>query len=681
MKALALAASRVSSSISPSLHALESLPQFQESIYQFKSNPKGNPVDHQYFSKILSRNDWFLLLNHEFKAKRIILNPQFVISILQNQEDPLYPFKFYMWVLNVDPLFAKDQSVRGVLANCLHRKGPLVLSVDLLRDIKNSGYRINEELLCVLIGSWGRLGLAKYCDEIFGQISFLGISPSTRLYNAVIDALVKSNSLDLAYLKFQQMSADNCKADRFTYNILIHGVCRSGVVDEALRLVKQMEGLGHTPNVFTYTMLIDGFFNAKKVDEAFSVLDKMKARKVSPNEATVRSFIHGVFRCVAPDKAFEIAIKFIERQHVLQKLACDTLLCCLSSNNMAREAGALLKKFGKLGYMPDNAAFNIAVNCLIKGLDLNDTCNILGEFVEQGSKLVFRTYLTLIEALNMAGKITEGDRYFNQMVKDGFLSSVCSYNMVIDCFCKTRMMDKAAKAFKEMEYKGIIPNLVTFNTLISGYCKEGEVRKSRDLLEMLLEHRFKPDIFTFSSIIDGLCRAKQIEDAFSCFTEMVEWGISPNAVTYNTLIRSLCIIGDIPRAMKLSRKMQMDGISPDVFTFNALIQGFCIMGKAENAEKLLSSMLSLGLVPDNYTYGAFIKVFCESGRFNEAKEIFLSMEANGCLPDSFTCKIILDALVKQGQLEEAKKLAKKCSERGIFVNVSTGQEDSALPDS
>ncbi|XP_065863751.1 putative pentatricopeptide repeat-containing protein At3g16890, mitochondrial isoform X1 [Euphorbia lathyris] len=635
-------------------------------------------VDHPYFSRILSRKfDWFLLLNHELKANRVILNSQFVISILQNQENPLNSLKFYIWVSNIDPLFTKNQSVKGVLANCLFRKGPVVLSVELLKDIKGSGYRVDEDLLCVLIGSWGRLGLARYCDEIFGQISFLGMNPSTRLYNAVIDALVKSNSLDLAYLKFQQMPADNCKPDRFTYNILIHGVCKTGLVDEALRLVKQMEGFGYSPNVFTYTILIDGFFNANRVDEAFRILETMKTQKVSPNEATIRSFIHGVFRCVESSKAFELATDFIERQPVFRKLSFDTLLYCLSDKNMARESGLLLRKLGRLGYSPDNSTFNMTMNCLINSFDLNETCSILDIFAGQGIKLSLCNYLALIEALFKAGRTIEGDRYFNQMVKDGHLSNVFSYNMVIDCLCKVGMIDKAESFFEEMHRKGIKPSLVTFNTLISGHCKRGEVSKSRELLIMLLEHGLRPDIFTFSTIIDGLCRAKQVEDAFGCFTEMVEWGVSPNTFTYNILIRCLCVIGDVSRSMKLLRKMQMDGISPDTFSFNALIQSFCRVGKVENAEKLFVSMLSLGLSPDNYTYSAFIKLFCESDRFSEAKKMFFSMEANGCAPDSFICNLIFGTLVKQGQHEDAREVAKLCSEKGILLDSVGTLEDTA----
>ncbi|XVF38821.1 hypothetical protein REPUB_Repub20aG0135200 [Reevesia pubescens] len=134
------------------------------------------------------------------------------------------------------------------------------------------------------------------------------------------------------------MSADNCKPDRLTHNIHIHGVCQTGVMDEAVRLVKQMEGSGYSLNLYTYTFLIDGFCNARRVDDMFRLVETMNKRNVFPNEATLRSLIHGVFRCVAPHKAFELLIMFPEKEPMMQKLACDTLLFCLSNNRMAREA-------------------------------------------------------------------------------------------------------------------------------------------------------------------------------------------------------------------------------------------------------------------------------------------------------------------------------------------------------
>ncbi|KAL2454955.1 putative Pentatricopeptide repeat-containing protein [Abeliophyllum distichum] len=635
----------------------KSISASQTHISSNKYKFDGKPVDHHYFAEVLSRKDWVFLLSHEFKDKLANLNTRTILSILQNQENPLHLLRFYIWVSDICPQFANNQLIHGALGNALYRKGPVLLSAELIEDIRNSGCRVTQDLLCVLLGSWGRLGLAKHCNDVFEQISYLGLTPSTRLYNAVIDALVKSNSLDLAYLKFQQMEVDACVPDRFTYNILIHGVCKIGVVDEALRLVKQMEGLRYSPNVFTYTILIDGHCNAKRVDEALGILDRMKERNVRPNDATYRSLVNGVFRSVPAHKAIKLLSRWVDMEPKLPKVAYDTILYCLCNISLPRDAVVFLKKAAERGYIPDSSTFNIAMTCFIKGLDLDDTCEIFDCFTQQGMKVDFNVNLALVEALYKSGREGKGNKYLLRVLQEGLVVNVFSYNMVIDCLCKVKMMDRASETFRKMCERENLPNLVTFNTLIAGHCKVGNVVKARELLLKLIGHGFKPDIFTFNSIIDGLCQVNQIIDAFDCFSEMIEWGVTPNTITYNILIRSLCITGDVSKALKLLRKMQDDGIQPDVYSFNALIQSFCRMNKVEKAQRLLTGMLTLDLHPDNFTYIAFIKALCGSRRYHDAKELFLSMEANGCLPDAYLCNSYIDALIKSGQVKEAQRKA------------------------
>ncbi|KAL0348612.1 UNVERIFIED_CONTAM: putative pentatricopeptide repeat-containing protein, mitochondrial [Sesamum angustifolium] len=561
------------------------------------------PIDHRYLSEILLRKEWYLLLNLEFKAQRLILNTQTAVSILQNQENALCPLRFYVWLSNVSTSLARNQSILSALSNSLYRKGPVLLSAELIKDIRSSGCRVNEDFLCALIGSWGRLGLVKYCSEVFEQVSYLGIGPSTRLYNAVIDGLVKSNSLDLAYLKFQQMEVDNCARDRFTYNILIHGVCKAGVVDEALRLVKQMERLGYSPNVFTYTILIDGYCNAKRVDDAFRLLEKMKARNVRPNDATYRSLINGVFCSLPPNEAFESLLRWVNSKAIFLKWFM--IVYCLCNNYLPKHAATFLRTADE------------------QGLDLEETCRMFEFFINRGVKVDLSPCLALVEALYKLGREGEGNRYLSWMLQEGLVTNVFSYNMVIDCFCKANMMHRAIENLGVMSERGILPNLVTFNTLIAGYCKARDVLKAREMLLMLLDHGFKPDLFTFNSIIDGLCQVNQITDAFDCYLEMVEWGITPNAITYNSLIRSVCISGHVAKAMELLRKMQIDGIQPDLYTFNALIQKYCKINKIEKAKRILASMLKLDLRPDN-SPTLLLLVHCASlGDFWKPKSYFL----------------------------------------------------------
>ncbi|KAI9075724.1 hypothetical protein K1719_042340 [Acacia pycnantha] len=388
-----------------------------------KSKVDCTKVDHVYVSQVLSRADWVLLLKHELNAKRIVLNSHSVISIFQNLENPLHSIKFYAWVSNIYPALAENQSVRGVLSNSLYRKGPVILSVELIQDIQKSGFQITEDLLCLLIGSWGRLGLAKYCSDIFGQISYLGLNPSTRLYNALIDALVKSNSIDLAYLKFQQMTADNCHPDRITYNILIHGVCKTGVVDEALRLMRQMEDRGHFPNVYSYTILIDGFCNAKRVDEAFHVLKTMKDKKVYPNEATIRTLIHGTFRCLDP-------------------------------RDVAR-AMKLLRRMQEEGSRPDAFSYNALIQSFCRMNKVEKAKKVLVSMSMSGVKPDNYTYGAFIEALFESGRFDEAKKIFYSMGENGCSPDSYICNLVVKELVEQNCFEEAQIIAERCKQNGI----------------------------------------------------------------------------------------------------------------------------------------------------------------------------------------------------------------------------------
>lgn len=522
-------------------------------------------IDFAHITEVLASKNCFFLLNLDGSIRSSIGIPHLVVRVLQNQENPLFSLKFYIWASSTNQSITSNRSIRSALSNILFKKGPVILSIDLLRDVNQAGCQITEELFCILIGSWGKLGLAKYCNDVFSQMSFLGLKPSTRLYNALIDALVKSNSLDQAYLKFHQMPGDSCFPDRFTYNILIHGLSKVGIVDEALRLMKQMESSGYLPNVFTYTILIDGFCNANKVGEAFQVLDTMRKRKIPPTGATYRTLVHGAFRCTESHEAYKLLVSFVDGDPVLHVDVCCTALYCLSKSGMAAEANEFLRKLRKRGYFPDNSTFNTVMTGLVRDSNVGETCNVMDDFVAGGGKPGFNIYIGLIAKLCKEGWENDTDRYLKQMMSEGLVQNVVSFNMLIDCFVKAKMMNRASNVFKEMVKSGVNPNLVTFNTLISGYCKIKEISRARELLKMLLECGLVPDVITFSSVIDGLCRAHQIEDAFNCFTEMVEWGVPPNNVTYNTLARALYACGEICKATKLFKKTRSDGISRHIY--------------------------------------------------------------------------------------------------------------------
>ncbi|KAH8496383.1 hypothetical protein H0E87_019221 [Populus deltoides] len=151
---------------------------------------------------------------------------------------------------------------------------------------------------------------------------------------------------------------------------------------------------------------------------------------------------------------------------------------------MPREAGALSRKLGEGGYLPDISTFNIPVTCLLKGLDVNETCGMLDRFIEQGAKLGFSIYLELIETLYKAGRayvMNEAAEAFKVMQDRGI-----SPNPVT-----------VADAFRtEMVEWGICLNAVTHNILIRSLCVRGDAARSMKLLLDMQKHGKSLDILS-----------------------------------------------------------------------------------------------------------------------------------------------------------------------------------------
>ena len=83
-------------------------------------------------------------------------------------------------------------------------------------------------------------------------------------------------------------------------------------------------------------------------------------------------------------------LRFAE-ESLFAKSACDTILYCLANNAMASEAAEFLRDAWLKGYLPDSSTFNIVMTCLIKELDLDETCGIFERFTKQGVKPSFST--------------------------------------------------------------------------------------------------------------------------------------------------------------------------------------------------------------------------------------------------------------------------------------------------
>ncbi|CAA6665317.1 unnamed protein product [Spirodela intermedia] len=79
----------------------------------------------------------------------------------------------------------------------------------------------------------------------------------------------------------------------------------------------------------------------------------------------------------------------------------------------------------------------------------------------------------------------------------------------------------AFELFEEMiAVDGILPDQLTFNVLIDGFCRSGEVDRAAHILAFMRRHGCDPNAVNFSTLMNGLCMAGRIEDAMAVFSDM-----------------------------------------------------------------------------------------------------------------------------------------------------------------
>ncbi|MCI36131.1 pentatricopeptide repeat-containing protein, partial [Trifolium medium] len=69
------------------------------------------------------------------------------------------------------------------------------------------------------------------------------------------------------------------------------------------------------------------------------------------------------------------------------------------------------------------------------------------------------------------------------MAQMGVAPDVRSFNIMINGFCKIKMVDEAVNLFNGMHCRKIIPNVVTYNSLIDGLCKSGRISYALELVD------------------------------------------------------------------------------------------------------------------------------------------------------------------------------------------------------
>ncbi|KAF3440254.1 hypothetical protein FNV43_RR18538 [Rhamnella rubrinervis] len=486
--------------------------------------------------------------------------------------------------------------------------------------------------------------------KVLDLVSRFGSRPSLKIFNSILDVLVKEN-IDIAREFYRKkMMGSGVDGDDYTFGILMKGLCLTNRIADGFKLLQVMKSRGITPNTVIYNTLLHALCRNGKVGRARTLMNEM----VEPNDVTFNVLISG----------------YCAEEKLVQALV-------------------LLEKCFTLGFVPDVVTVTKVLEVLCNAGRVAEAVEILERVGSRGGTVDVVAYNTIIKGFCKLGKMKVGIRMVKEMENKGCLPNVDTYNVLISGFCESGMLDSAVDMFNDMKTDGISWNFTTYDTLIRGLCCGGRTKDGYKILELMEESigvsvgRINP----YNSVLYGLykenrsdeglvfltnmekffpravdrslkilssCKEGILEDAKGVYDQMIGEGGAPSVFVYHHLIHEFCKEGCLLEAFELLNQMIVHGHYPIASTFNALISGFCRLGKVGNALRLVEDMVGRGCVPDAGSYNPVVVALCLERDFEKAFRVVLQMVEKGLIPDHFAWNSLLVCLSQQTMWLESK---------------------------
>ncbi|XP_054776949.1 pentatricopeptide repeat-containing protein At1g62680, mitochondrial-like [Prosopis cineraria] len=138
-------------------------------------------------------------------------------------------------------------------------------------------------------------------------------------------------------------------------------------------------------------------------------------------------------------------------------------------------------------------------------------------------------YLSHMETLfssatsrNFMGKnVKESRVVLKKMMNMGLAPIVVSYNILINAYCKIKLLDEALDLFKEMGCKNLVPNTITYIALIDGLCKPKRMSHMQDIVYEMCCNGQASNIIAYNILLDAFGKMKHLDEAVALYQQIV----------------------------------------------------------------------------------------------------------------------------------------------------------------
>ncbi|KAB1216578.1 hypothetical protein CJ030_MR4G002182 [Morella rubra] len=362
-----------------------------------------------------------------------------------------------------------------------------------------------------------------------------GYSPSSGVYNEILDILGKSQRFEELIKVLDEMSNREGLVNESTYEILLNRFAAAHKVEEAIVIFNRREEFGLESDMVAFQRLLMWLCRYKHV-EAAETLFHSKRNEVGCDIKTWNIILNGwcVLGNVYEAKSFwkEIIASKCKRD----MFTYGTFINALTKKGKLGTAVKLFRAMWENSFSPDA----VICNCII-------------------------------DALCFKKRIPEALEVFKEMKERGCPPNAATYNSLIKHLCKIRRTEKVYELLDEMEQKkgSCLPNDKTCSYLLKSLKKPEEVP---ELLKRLERNGCEITCDTYNLILKLYMQWDHQEKVRYTWEEMEKNGFGHDRRSYTIMIHGFYDKGRKQEALRYFSEMTSKGMMPEPRT-KILVKG------------------------------------------------------------------------------------------------------------
>ncbi|CAH1444278.1 unnamed protein product [Lactuca virosa] len=222
-----------------------------------------------------------------------------------------------------------------------------VTSVELFyHEMIRRGFKPNIVTYNIRIDSYCKRGIAHnttYAQQLFDEIPKRNLLPDSGVYNALMNAFIRSRDIDSATKLMDEMEANNLLHDNITFHTMFSGLMKSTGIDGVLELYHKMISRNFVPKSETVVMLMKLFCKNHEVDDAMGFWRYLIDKGYCPHSHVVDVLVRSLYSHGRVEEAFDCSLQILERGRHLSKTCFRVLERHLEMGNEDK-----LKKLNKM---------------------------------------------------------------------------------------------------------------------------------------------------------------------------------------------------------------------------------------------------------------------------------------------------------------------------------------------